>query len=845
MRKTFILFISVLSFFSMLCPLAIQAQGNKPINVQITVKRPNPNIDERDKTPFVPFAGCEVYIFDSRTKAAAFYNLHNMDDEGSGLMMQKDYNDNYKEMLKTDLNGECEAAAVGSSWCIVAFHETYISQGVVAINGRNEIEIEMKSMVRELQEVKKTEKRKRQKTKVRNLAVGDMRIVQADILIFPEERNSTWRYGVSPFSTVASNTAAFTSQYQNRDPEKDSLFKNMRPYIIDGENFSKTQLRKKGYDAKHDPLDAYVDKSQRVKTHDEKNDTLGFHIFEVLKPTKPDALYPTYGYRWHENYGNLVLDSTVLIDAGYATFPMRFIDFAFPEVDINTANYHIAPRREAQQGNAQLKIEFVTGKAEVLPTDSVGLQNLYNITHSLENIYNEPSASLFSVKIHGYASPEGGRAANESLCRQRASYLLQKVGTRLGGVSKDVEGSVASWKDVADLLRNDSVADPENLNRAKQIEDIIAASGNDAQIDAKMAVSPLYKFLKEHEDKYYKPLRKVVISYEYTMQRVLSREEVIERYEQKKEASLPYQYEYLFEYLKDKPKELEPLAKKALANGPQTGTGKPWPLAAYYLAKCYTARDTCDASLLQPYIAYTDEEAGKEVPYSRFLRSCSTLLNCKHYDEDGIFLQHMNDEGIVLQQISMLVKANRILDAFRLSDNLLPDEDSRYTQPKAVLECMDGSWTVPEVRRIVAGTSDWNKVVVYTAQDGDPSMDEAYWGEAWDLLNDTTIFHMTAPRELYMKATLAHRLYATAKAWNSRTGKAPVPREFFDTENFSVYAHPDFSDESYPWGAVMVKACEMNPAFIETLKFDGEFSQNYRDGFAAYWNEIHPDKILK
>lgn len=834
----------VMLYFFVFSP-QVWAQGNKPINVYITVMRPNPNIDDRVKTPWVPFSGCEIYFFDTKNKAQRFYNAIKLEEERNGVpSIILDKSVSWKDKLQTDQNGVCEASAVGSTWYIVAVRETYLSKGVISINGNTDISIETESNVRELQNITKTEKRKQERTKVRNLSLGDTRVIRADIQIFPEERNATYRYGITPFSTVASNSYSFTSIGQQRTPKTDSLFKTMRPYVIDGKSFSKTQLRKKGYDMENDPLSDYIDRSQKIKTHDVENDSVAFHIFEVLRPIKPNALYPTYGYLWYENYGNLVVTDTILIDAGYTKSPMRFLDFSFPEVDINKAHYHIQPKREAQTGDAQLDIEFVTGRAEVLPTDSVGLQKLYDIVHSIENIYNEPTANLYSITIHGYASPEGGRSVNEKLCRQRADYIKQKVMSRLGGVPSDIESSVASWRDVAELLRADSIDDPENVERAQQIDDIIATSRDIHQIDARMQASPLYKFLKENENKYYKPLRKVVISYVYTMQRILTREEVINRYERGREANLPYQYEYLFEYLKDKPKKLEVVAKKAMKDGPQVA-GKPWALAAYYLAKCYTARDTCDASLLKPYIALSDADATKEVPYSRFVRSCSTLLNSEHVDEDGVFLQYMNDEGIVLQQIAMLLKANRVLDAFILSDNLLPDEDPKYTQTKNVLECLDGNWTVPEVRDIVASTSEWNKVVVYAAQDDNPGMDEAYWEDAWNLLSDSTTFTMKSARELYMKATLAHRLFTTAKNWNSRKDIVPVPKEFFDTSDFSVYSHPQFSDDTYPWGAAMVKACEMNPALIETLKFDGEFSQNYRDGFAAYWNEIHPDKLLK
>ena len=837
------IFIVIWSFF-VISP-QVWAQGNKPINVYITVMRPNPNLEDRVKNPWVPFSGCEIYFFDTKNKAQQFYNTIKLEEERNGMAsIVKDNNFSWKDKLTTDQNGVCEASAVGSTWYIVAVRETYLSKGVISINGNTDITIEVISNVRELQNITKTEKLKQERTKVRSLSLGDTQVIQADIQIFPEERNSTFRYGITPFTTVAKNSYSFTSAGQQRTPKIDSLFKTMRPYVIDGKAFDRTQLRKMGYDRKNDPLADYVDRSQKVKTHDMENDSIAFHIFEVLRPINPNALYPTYGYLWYENYGNLVVTDTILIDAGYIKSPMRFLDFSFPEVDINKGHYHIQPKREAQTGDAQLDIEFVTGKAEVLSTDTVGKQKLYDIVHSLENIYNEPTANLYSIKIHGYASPEGGRNVNENLCRQRADYIKQKVMAHLGGVTSEIESSVASWRDVAALLRADSIDDPENVERAQQIEDIIASSRDIHQIDARMQASPLYKYLKANEYKYYKPLRKVVISYVYTMQRILTREEVINRYERGREANLPYQYEYLFEYLKDQPQKLEVVSKKALRDGPQVA-GKSWALAAYYLAKSYTARDTCDASLLKPYIALSDRDATKEVPYSRFVRSCSTLLNSEHVDEDGVFLQYMNDEGVIMQQITMLLKANKVLDAFVLSDNLLPDEDPKYTQTKNVLECLDGNWTVPEVRDIVASTSEWNKVVVYAAQDDNPGMDEAYWEDAWNLLNDSTIFTMKSARELYMKATLAHRLFTTAKNWNSRKDNMPVPKEFFDTSGFSVYGHPQFSDDTYPWGAAMVKACEMNPELIETLKFDGEFSQNYRDGFAAYWNEIHPDKLLK
>ena len=824
--------------------IQMNAQG-KPINVQVTVFQPNPNLEDRKNNPTVPMSGCDVYVFRSKVDAQRFLN-NTMSLYGDGPTAFVDIKENWEEKVQTDTYGNCELNAVGSNWYVVAVKEPFLSDGVISINGETDLVIETKSQVKELQEVKKEGKRKRRQIVSRNLAIGDTRIIKADVGIFPADCNSTQRYGLSPFSIVISKDMGFTSGNQNMEKAMNNVFKNLRPYIIDGESFSKTQLRKMGYDYKNDPLYPYVDKTQVIRSHDLENDSMAFHVYDVLRPTQENAIYPTYGYLWYENYGNLVITDTVLIDAGYSKNPMRFIDFSFPSVDINKQNYHVPPKKEAQKGNSELHIQFVNGKAEVVASDTIGLQQLADITKTLENIYSDPDGRLYSVKIHGYASPEGGRAVNERLCRQRAAYLKDKVSSKLGGVYAEIDGSVATWKDVANLLRADSVADPENISRANQIEEIIASARDEAQIDARIASTAVYKFLKEHEDQYYKPLRKVEISYEFSLSRILSPEEVIERYHQKKEANMPYQFEYLFEYLKDKPKELEPVAKAAMRVGPRVA-GKPWALAAYYLAKCYLARDTCDLTILAPYIVLDDYECTKTIPFSRVqtANGCSTLLNSIHVDQYGTPIQYLNDEGIVLEQISMMIKANKIVEAFRLSENLLPDEDPKYQEPKKILECMDGSWAVPEVRDAVAQSSPWNKVVVYAAQDSNPQEDVSFWEDAWNLLCDTAVFKMNAPREMYMKAVLAARLFHSAKNWLNRTDKVPVPKKFFDISNYSVLDRPYLTDESYPWGMAMVKVCEMEPSYIFLLKFDGEFSQNYRDGFATYWNDIHPDKMLK
>ena len=67
MRRLSVLFMVVLLA---VYGLPVHAQRSKPINVYITVERPNPNIDDRANHPTVPFPGCTVYIFDTSQSSA-------------------------------------------------------------------------------------------------------------------------------------------------------------------------------------------------------------------------------------------------------------------------------------------------------------------------------------------------------------------------------------------------------------------------------------------------------------------------------------------------------------------------------------------------------------------------------------------------------------------------------------------------------------------------------------------------------------------------------------------------------------------------------------------------------
>lgn len=830
------------------------AQKNKIINVTLNVTAPNPNESTKALMPDIPVGtGWDIYIFHDKNKAQTFFNklTDKTKDLQSGLVMVTDSKPEYKEIKQTDNNGSCNFYAK-PQWYFVVYNEKEqrISESIIGINGKEQnltITVKTKSASGDI-ELKNVDVKANFNFEVpvdSSYDCGDQRNIDIIWPISHMETNITYRMGMAPYCMeVSGDDYGFTSDYQKLDSKTGKIFKIMMPCLVDGEQYHKTQRRKMGYDpVVNDPLDRYVQSDTMVS-----HTPTYLHIRGQMSNIKPDAFYPVWAYKWCENYKSLISSETKLLNLGYRTDRTKFLDFEFPDIAIDKEYYKRDPHVDLTETAHELRIEFIRGQSEISPNDSAGLQKLEDIIQAIGKIVDPKSgAQLMSINIHGYASPEGGWATNDRLSKSRAVYLKQRLVSQLGLNSSDIEseGSVMSWKDVVSQLRIDSL-NSEDIDRANLLEEIIASSKDETSVENKLRSLPLYNYLRDNEEKYYKPLRRVTISYIYAVNRPLTEEEIIRKYEETKSADFAYQYQVLFDYLIDRPEELGNIAKTAMREVPEPRTGKPWTLAAYYLAKSYTARNMCDTTILSPYISITGEECYKAFPGSYVQWRGKSKLDARHILE-GDTIQRINDPGIVVQQISMFVQANKISNALNLATHMLPKENPLFQQPIMMLEAKcKKKYNDEEYREKIANTSDWNKVVVYAAQDANKIYDEKFWKESWMLLNDSSKFHMQAARELYMKAILAYRLYNSAKSWNQRKDdKTPVPTTFFDMGSHSIYDAPPFEDDSFPWGAYMIKACEMEPSFINLLKFDGEFNQNYRDGFAKFWNRKHPEKILR
>ena len=186
------------------------------------------------------------------------------------------------------------------------------------------------------------------------------------------------------------------------------------------------------------------------------------------------------------------------------------------------------------------KINFVLGKAKVDDKDPESVQNINNIKQKIQAIVNNEFATLKSIEIVGYASPEGQYKQNLTLAKQRTDLILKELAASLDpSVAKYVDltsnSVVEPWSKVADMLRD---TEPE---LADYIDDLVYKySDTHDKIIPYMRKHAKYRsvLLKETLP----ALRKVEYTLNYSEFRKLKDFEIWDRYNAKTEEISRYEY---------------------------------------------------------------------------------------------------------------------------------------------------------------------------------------------------------------------------------------------------------------------------------------------------------------
>jgi hypothetical protein len=322
---------------------------------------------------------------------------------------------------------------------------------------------------------------------------------------------------------------------------KDTTF--FRPVVIDGENYHINQQRYFNFDGSKDKLADYVVTNELSKTDNiySYKDSLYVAPTDLEHDYKADCFIGINGLFRKESALKNKSDYTDTLEIAKGTVnPLRFLDYNIEPQDLTDTTYIPKPEMKLLMDAGVSKINFVLGKAKVDEKDPESVQNIKTIKEKLQAIINNQFATLKSIEIVGYASPEGTYKKNLSLAKARTDLILKDVAGSLDpSVAKYVELSsksiVEPWSKVADMVRDE---DPEF---ATYIDDLVYKYS-----DTHDQIMPHIRKHKKYRGTILQDvltsLRKVEYTLNYSEFRKLKDHEIWDRYNAKTEEISRYEF---------------------------------------------------------------------------------------------------------------------------------------------------------------------------------------------------------------------------------------------------------------------------------------------------------------
>ena len=246
---------------------------------------------------------------------------------------------------------------------------------------------------------------------------------------------------------------------------KDTTF--FRPVVIDGENYHINQQRYFSFDGSKDRLADYIVTNELGKTDNiySYKDSLYVAPTDLDHDYKADCYIGINGlFRKETSILGGKTDYTDTLEIAKGTVnPLRFLDYNIEPQDLTDTSFIPKPEMKLLMDAGVSKINFVLGKAKVDEKDPESVRNINTIKEKLQAIINNQFATLKSIEIVGYASPEGSYRQNLSLAKSRTDLILKDVAGSLDpSIAKYVDltskSVVEPWSKVADMVRE---GDPE------------------------------------------------------------------------------------------------------------------------------------------------------------------------------------------------------------------------------------------------------------------------------------------------------------------------------------------------------------------------------------------------
>ena len=593
---------------------------------------------------------------------------------------------------------------------------------------------------------------------------------------------------------------------------KDSLV-YMPPAVIDGESYAKGMERRMSFDKTRDKLDSFIfDSSTQLRDHRGER-ILYSEVAKIVKGTK----YHIPGIIWYEDFNGVYYKDSLLFSDGKEREPMRFLnwDDARKLASIDRTLFSKNPSYDPVKDNKAFPLQFEQGDRVLNLRDSATVAQRDHMMNWIDRYYSNKEGEILKIVVRGYSSPEGSEKRNRELSHDRAKTIQDMLKRNFSGVKIETEfdqyDNIVPWEIVADTmtLMDDTVAH----GYADQIRAIVEANkGFDAQHRVIRAKADLYKYLDE---KVLHRVRRVDIETQIVVQRILSKEEIVARFESTPEfraKMAEYQYYIMMCHLADEERwdELYEVAKNAHENCAKESAKKqvmiirnskdtvltyvdvmiPYPLAGYYYAVATMRKGKVDTNILKPYL---DDGKLNNRPVINSLPFvvAQVLMYCQDEDFDG---------------------ANKLIKKYSLIS--VPELEGLIM----FVRCLDGQYRDDEkVRKYVMNSSEMNRAVIYAAL--------GKYKEALAILYGDNVDNPDAKVE-YLKAICKFRSLngnMTSLEKDAYSGSAVYN---FDGE---------YGIESSAFAYPMLEAFKLDPKNVKYLENDGYFNNAYRQMMLYFW----------
>lgn len=425
--------------------------------------------------------------------------------------------------------------------------------------------------------------------------VGDHFILKTNVRIPKKQFDSNSRFIFQPalFNATLKDTSYF------------------RPVVIDGESYHINQQRYFSFDGSKDRLADYIVTNELNKT-----DHIYFYKDSLyIEPKNFDHDYRSDCYiginglfrKETSKFGGKTDYSDTIMIARGTVNPLRFLEYNIEPQELTDTNYIPKPEMKLLMDAGVSKINFVLGKAKVDENDPESVRNINTIKEKIQAIVNNEFATLKSIEILGYASPEGSYKQNLSLAKARTDLILKELAASLDpAVAKYVDLTSSSvvepWSKVAAMLKE---SEPE---LAKYIEDLVYTYS-----DTHDRIIPYMRKHNKYRSVLLKTtlpaLRKVEYILNYSEFRKLKDFEIWNRYNAKTEEISRYEYWRLIDTAPDSLTRYS-LINEGLENYPN------FTYVANDLAVQLIKQDSVNLDILKPSMG---KNAPDEVIYNQAL----------------------------------------------------------------------------------------------------------------------------------------------------------------------------------------------------------------------------------